>query len=228
MNYDWILFDADDTLFDFPAAERAALESAAGELGLDYSEELLALYSAKNRQVWRELERGEIDSAELRVRRFRLLFEELGDPVSSLDPALASRIFVRHLARGTALLAGAQALVTDLSSRYRLALVTNGLAEVQRPRIEASAINGAFESVFISEELGAAKPSRAFFDLVFSALGSPPRERVLLVGDSLTADVRGGLDYGLDTCWFDAKNAGTDLPVSYRITSLEELRAILL
>jgi 2-haloacid dehalogenase len=224
MKYKWILFDADDTLFDFPASEAKALRLTMNEVGIEFSPEILALYSGFNRQVWKELERGELDGAELRVKRFRLLFRELG---SSLDPVLVSPVYLRNLARGSELLPGAEELVAWLAGRCGLALVTNGLKDVQRPRIEASALRGRFERIFISEELGAAKPSRAFFEAVFEGLGRPAKAETLVVGDSLSSDMAGGIDYGIDTCWYNPAGAETDLPVTFRIGSLGELRLLL-
>ena len=134
---------------------------------------------------------------------------------------------MKNLALGTDLVEGAYAVVHRLKARFHLALVTNGLADVQRPRLEHSSLRDCFEHVFISEELGAAKPSAAYFAAVFGAIDNPPRERALIIGDSLTSDMQGGLDYGIATCWYNPAGAGTTLPVTYQIARLDELIGLL-
>ena len=155
-----------------------------------------------------------------RTKRFRLLFDEIG---LRLDPQAFSPIYLRNLSLGSNLLEGAKEVLTVLRTRYSLALVTNGLAEVQRPRLERSAIRDCFEHVFISEEIGAAKPEKAFFDAVFQAIGNPPENEVMIVGDSLAADMQGGLNYGMATCWYNPRLIATQLPVTYQIAELREL-----
>lgn len=224
MKYTWLLFDADDTLFDFPRAEANALRWTLEQSSLLFRPEFFAIYSRCNQQVWKEFERGEITTLELRVKRFRLFFQEAG---IAGDPQAASPLYLRNLALGADLLPGAEEVIRALRGRFRLALVTNGLKEVQRPRLERSALRDGFERVFISEEIGAAKPSRDYFEAVFRGIGNPPKQSVLLIGDSLTSDMRGGLDYGLDTCWYNPLGKTTDLPVTYQIAQLTELLALL-
>jgi 2-haloacid dehalogenase len=224
LSYLWLLFDADDTLFDFPRAEADALRRTLEQSGLAFERSAFEIYARVNLQVWKEFERGEISSQELRLKRFRVFFAETGLPG---DPQAVSPLYLKNLALGTALLPGADETVRTLKGRYRLALVTNGLADVQRPRLERSALKDCFEKVFISEEVGAAKPSAAFFDAVFGEIGQPPREQVLIIGDSLTSDMQGGLDYGIDTCWYNPDGKNTDLPVTFQIASLDALAGLL-
>jgi HAD superfamily hydrolase (TIGR01549 family) len=108
-----------------------------------------------------------------------------------------------------------------------MSVVTNGLSEVQRPRLESSAIAPYIEKLFISEEIGAAKPDPAFFEAVFRGIGGPPKSQVLIIGDSLTSDMQGGIDYGIDTCWYDPAWRASYLPVTYQIRDLRELPEIL-
>ena len=224
MKYRWLLFDADDTLFDYPAAEAQALRLTFEQSGAVYLPEYLEIYKTYNRQVWREYESSRISAVELRTKRFRLLFEEIG---LWLDPQAVSPQYLRNLARGSQLLDGAKEVLETLHTRYRMALVTNGLADVQRPRLDFSLIRDCFEHVFISEEIGAAKPEKAYFDAVFQTIGNPPENEVLIIGDSLTADMQGGLNYGMDTCWYNPKQATVTLPVTYQITELMELLSFL-
>ncbi len=224
MKYTWLLFDADHTLFDFPQAEFNALRRTLQQRNLPFRAEFFHTYSRYNQQVWEEFERGEITSLELRLKRFRLFIEEAG---LADDPEAISPLYLQNLALGTELLPGAEEVIRALQGRYRLALVTNGLKEVQRPRLERSALREAFEQIFISEEIGAAKPSRAYFEAVFRGLGHPPKKSVLLIGDSLTSDMRGGLDYGTDTCWYNPAGKTTDMQVTYQIARLTELLELL-
>ena len=222
MKYDWLLFDADDTLFDFGRAEANALKWTLEGSGLPFQPEYIPQYARFNQQVWGEFERGLLTSTELREKRFRLFFEAAG---LSADTAAVSQLYLRNLALGTDLHPGAHELVHGLQGRAHLALVTNGLKDVQRPRLERSSLRDCFEQVFISEEIGAAKPAGAFFEAVFNAIGHPPRASVLIIGDSLSSDIKGGLDYGIDTCWFNPLGKTTDLAVTYQIKELGELEA---
>jgi 2-haloacid dehalogenase len=224
LKYTWLLFDADDTLFNFPKAEANALKWTLEQAGLPFQPEFVGLYARFNQQVWQEFERGEVTSLELRVKRFRLFFNETH---LEGDPQAVSPLYLRNLALGTDLLEGADEVVHTVKGHYHLALVTNGLKDVQRPRLEGSTLRNCFEKVFISEEIGAAKPSRKYFNAVFHEIGQPPRESVLLIGDSLTSDMRGGVDYGIDTCWYNPKGKKTDLPITAQITKLEELLKLL-
>ena len=224
MKYTWLLFDADDTLFDFPKASANALEWTLEQCGLLFKPQFTELYWRFNQQVWEEFERGEITSLELRVRRFRLFFDETR---LNGDPETVSPLYLRNLALGVDLLDGAEEVIGALKERYRLALVTNGLKEVQRPRLEGSALRDCFEQVFISGEMGLAKPSRAYFDAVFAGIGQPPKESALIIGDSLTSDMQGGVNYGIDTCWYNPKGKTSDLTVTYKISHLKELISLL-
>ena len=220
MKYSWLLFDADETLFDYSTAETNALKMTLEQAGLAFQPDYFNLYGRFNRQVWQEFERGEIMQLELRTKRFRLFFEQAG---LEADPHAISAQYLRNLGLQTDLLPGAERVVLALKARHPLALVTNGLAEVQLPRLEHSRLAGCFEQVFISELLGAAKPSAAYFDAVFDAIGRPPRKQVLIVGDSLTADMQGGLDYGMATCWYNPGGKSTELAVTHQIARLDEL-----
>ncbi|GAB4501419.1 MAG: YjjG family noncanonical pyrimidine nucleotidase [Anaerolineales bacterium] len=232
MKYATLLFDLDDTLFDFRKSEAEALRRTLETLDIPFLPAYVEIYAACNQQVWREFERGEISSEELRVKRFALFFEKVAQisdlPPARFDPQTASPLYLQNLALGAYLLPGAEALIRSLRPLCRLALVTNGIAEVQRSRLALSPLADSFTAgLYISEEIGAAKPSAAYFQAVFAALGDPPRETVLLIGDSLSSDMQGGLNAGIDTCWFNPRRAPGSLPVTYQIQRLEELPALL-
>lgn len=225
MRYDWVFFDADGTLFDYPAAEAAALRGAFAGCGLRFDSGVGPLYSEINAAIWREYELGEITQGRLRTERFERLFERLG---MSADPAEFSRRYLVILGGQTALLDGAEAIVRGLHGKLGLLLLTNGLADVQRPRFAASAIGEFFSEIVISEEVGVAKPDPAIFDLAFDRIGRPPRSSVLVVGDSLTSDVAGGIAAGIDTCWYNPAGVanGHGVEPTYEIRALADLLEI--
>ena len=231
--YELLLLDADETLFDFRRAEAFALERAFAERGLAATTEAIARYDAINKEIWRRFERGEIDQATLKVERFALLFADMG---VGLDASDFSERYLEWLGRGSFLLPGAEELCSRLAARYRLAIVTNGIAKVQRPRFEASPIRRHFEAIVISEEVGAAKPQPAIFARACEAMGIFDKSKVLMIGDSLSSDIAGGAAYGIDTCWLSwgapAPAAG-DWPVvgapapTYIVRDLAELGTLL-
>ncbi len=220
MKYSWLLFDADGTLFDYSRAEGIALRETLEQVGVRYLAEYLAIYQKYNQQVWGEFEHGEIDPVELRTKRFRLLFDEEG---IACDPEAFSPLYLKNLASCSELFEGVTELISSLHERHHLAVITNGLKDVQQPRLQRSAISRYIEKLFISEEIGAAKPEPAFFETVFREIGQPARSKVLIIGDSLTADMQGGITFGIDTCWYNPDHRTTDLPVTYQIHSLREL-----
>jgi FMN phosphatase YigB (HAD superfamily) len=176
MPYSWLLFDADGTLFDYDGAEVAALTAAWEATGLEPPPGLVDTYRRINGSLWKAYEAGGIGQPELQVERFRLLTGELDRPA---DPIRLSRDYLRHLALQARLLAGARELLDWARERFRLALVTNGIPEVQRPRIGRSGLDRIFPVVVVSGEVGAAKPAPEIFDRALRLMGGPPREEVL-------------------------------------------------
>ena len=226
MRYRWLLFDADGTLFDYDTAEAVALEATWDGLGLARPPGLVATYRRINAALWKVYETGGITQPALQVERFVRLLAELED---AADPAALSRDYLVELARQTFLLPGARELLEWARDRFGLALITNGIPEVQRPRIRRSGFDRLFPVVVISGEEGVAKPAPEIFDIAMRRMGGPPREEVLLIGDSLSSDVRGGVDYGIDTCWYNP--AGLELgdgpEPRHEVRRLAELREIL-
>jgi YjjG family noncanonical pyrimidine nucleotidase len=225
LSYEWIFLDADGTIFDYDAAEAAAIEGAFDACGLSYEPSIGARYSEINAAIWREFERGEISQEALAIERFRRLFEEIG---VAAETAGFSQHYLRVLGRQAGLLDGAESVVHGLASRARLLLLTNGIAEVQRPRFDAAPICGAFDEILISGEVGLAKPDPAIFNLALQRAGDPDRNRVLMVGDNLVSDIAGGAGSGLDTCWYNPKGApnGHGVKPTYEIRRLDEIIGI--
>lgn len=225
--YRWLLFDADGTLFDYDRAEQAALAQAFGQIGARFEAGHLAAYRRINQEVWRALERGQISPDALKVRHFELLFKAMGIDHS---PASFSALYLAALADCSELVDDAQEVLQSLKNKYRMAVVTNGLQAVQRRRLDRSAIRDCITEVIISEEIGAAKPSREFFDTTFARLGNPPKQEVLMIGDNWSSDIQGGVEYGIATCWFNPSRQPrpNGLPIIREISSLRELTEWLL
>lgn len=197
--YQWLLFDADDTLFDYARAEANALQAVFDEFALPFDARALELYREFNRQLWLRFEKREVTGAEVRVRRFALLFDALR---LTEPPGLADR-YIDHLAAQTTLTRGARETLDALHHTRRIAIITNGMTRVQRARLAQSAIAPYISELIISEEIGAAKPAPEIFAHAFARMGQPRKEQVLMIGDSLTSDMQGGAGFGIDTCWYN-------------------------
>jgi 2-haloacid dehalogenase len=225
VRYNWVLFDADGTLFDYDRAEAQALRATFADAGHPFEPGHAEVYRQVNGALWRAFERGEIAQAVLKVRRFEQLLAAVG---MEADAAAFSRRYLENLGLAADLVPGAERVVRALHGRVGLVLITNGLKQVQRSRFARSPIGGCFAEVVISEEVGAAKPDARIFDAAFERMGCPPKKEVLIVGDSLTSDMRGGNDYGIDTCWFNPSQAPRPdgVEVCYEIHDLDEVLAI--
>ena len=221
-HYPWLFFDADGTLFDYNRAEATAFRKAFELLQLQFEAGYLEAYQKINRHLWQALERNEITPADLRVRRFEQLLEALQLTGSAED---LNMTYVEQLGLCTDLMDGAYEILKTLSKTSRIVIVTNGLEAVQRSRLERSAIQPFIAELIISEQVGAAKPHPAFFEAAFTRTGNPSKDEVLIVGDSLTSDMQGGINYGIDTCWYNPEREPRpeDLSVTYEIRDLREL-----
>lgn len=226
MKFDIVLFDADGTLFDFKTAERRALTEMLASIGFTADEGACRCYHTINEALWRRYEHAEISREELRVGRFRLF---LGEMRLSADPTWCSEEYLSRLAKGADLLPGAEALCRALAPHMRLCLATNGISAVQRERLSLSPLNGLISDLFISEEIGFPKPDIRYFECVLSHLGAEDRSRVVMLGDSLTADIRGAQNAGIAACWFspDSADPGGVTP-DWFVTRLEDFIPIAL
>ena len=218
-----ILLDLDDTLLDFRTAEKQALSKTLCHFGIEPMEERLTRYSEINRQHWKMLERGEVTRSELRVRRYRVFLEELG---VDCDPAEMACRYESQLRQEYAVLPGAMELLEALRPHYRLYAVTNGSTENQKGRLQGSGVGAYFDEVFISQEVGHDKPSKAYFDHCFAHIPDFRKEETVIVGDSLSSDITGGKHAGIATVWFAPGGQESDLP-DVTIRSLEELPELL-
>lgn len=222
MKYTTILFDADDTLFDFGAAEHEAITSVLRGYGLPSGNDVISEYSRINLGFWKMLERGEIKKDELKIRRFEAFCEHFGFRVNATDMAHA---YMDALSKQNQLKDGSIEICERLYGKCRLYIITNGIKFIQEGRFSRSPIRKYFENVFISETVGYDKPSVKYFEAVAEAIPDFDKEKTLVVGDSLTSDIKGGINFGLDTCWFNpnGKARPEGMEITYEIKSLDEI-----
>ena len=221
--YDVVLFDFDHTLFDSDASQAGAYEATARAAGLTDPDRWFPVFDRLNRELWLAVERHEISPNEVRHLRFERFVAETG---LAADPDDLAELYVETLAAEGGLYGGVLDLVDRLARHARLAVVTNGLGDVQRPRLHRTGLAHRLDAIVVSGEVGTAKPGTAIFDLVFAALGDPDRRRALMVGDSLSSDIQGGVNAGVDTCWFaraDAAPGPGEPQPTHRIGRLDEL-----
>lgn len=221
-----VLFDLDDTLFDFHKAEKIALTKTLVHFGIDPTEEILALYSTINAAHWKRLELGEISREEVKVGRYRELFKTIG---VECDPVKATAYYESMLAIGHYFMPGAPELLEELYRKYRLYIVSNGTAKVQEGRIGSSGIAKYMDGIFISQILGANKPDKQFFDICFAEIPDFSLSETVIIGDSLSSDIKGGINAGITTVWFNPKGIenDNDIKPDYTIKELSEVPGLL-
>ena len=222
---EFLLLDLDDTILDFHKAERIALSKTIRDFGVEPSEQVLNRYHRINKWHWEQLELGVMTRDQVLVGRFAQLFEELGMEV---DAAACMKQYEHNLSIGHYFLPGAEEAVKRLKEKYRLFLVSNGTATVQHSRLTSAGLYPYFEQVFISQEIGYNKPDKAYFDRCFERIPGFAPEKALMVGDSLTSDIKGGINAGLKTVWVNPahKDCGSIRP-DYEIEGLSQLEALL-
>lgn len=203
MKYTQFLLDADETIFDFIQASKSSLQFSLEHYSIPYSPEIYVLFKKFNDGVWREYERGEIDKAQLRVRRFERFFSALG---VCADAKAVDGLYFKTLCNAGVLLEGAEEFLNALSVRGKIHLLTNGTTAAQKGRIAASGINSYLSNVFISDELGIAKPRKEFFDIVLQTIACD-KSKCIMIGDSLSSDILGANNAGIDCIWFNPSHS---------------------
>ena len=222
---EFLLLDLDDTILDFHKAERIALSKTFRDFGLEPAEDVLDLYHKINKWHWEQLELGTMTRDQVLVNRFGALFEKVG---MTVDPAACAKSYESNLGIGHYFLPGAEEAVKRLSERCRLFLVSNGTATVQHSRLTSAGLYPYFEQVFISQEIGYNKPEKAYFDRCFERIPGFAPEKALMVGDSLTSDIKGGINAGLKTVWVNPQHKPCgDIRPDYEIEGLSDLEGLL-
>lgn len=226
MKYRTLLFDVDDTLLDFQAAETEALHRLFASEKLTLTPKLEQDYKTMNEAMWRAYEVGSLTREEVVNQRFGKFFGNIGRQVDSV--AMEER-YRFYLDQGHQLLGNSYGIVQDLSKKADLYLVTNGTSSTQYQRLTASGLLPFFKQTFISEDIGSQKPTRAFFTYVFQHIPDFDKKTAVIIGDSLTSDIQGGIAAGIDTVWLNAggKVNGSGILPTYEIKKLEELYLIL-
>ena len=227
--YTCVLLDVDNTLLDFDAAERQALTDMLAEYELPHAEAAYDTYHKVNRELWDSLAKGQLNKQKLFQIRFSRFMQAMQLPDNGKGKAMNDR-YEELLATHADLLPGALTALEELSEVATLALVSNGAIAVQESRIAASGIDRYMDGIYISEKVGAAKPSAKLFEHAFRDLGITNKSRVLMVGDDLLADIKGGLNAGVDTCWFNPGNLENKSGITpkYTVSSYEELYRIVM
>lgn len=221
-HYRYVLFDADNTLFDFYRAEKAALCDALAGIGIVADAETVETYSKINDRMWKMLERGEISKTALRTKRFEEFCDHYG---IQTDVGALAKAYTDFLATKAFLMEGAVETCRMLAAHCELYIITNGIQSVQKGRFTRSPLVPFFKGLFVSEELGFEKPNPAYFAEVARRIPGFATQAALVVGDSLSSDIAGGIAAGIDTCWVNPvhKAAPADLPITYTVSRLEEV-----
>ena len=227
MPYRTILFDADNTLMDFSRSEHDALWDCLIARGLPCNDAIIARYAAINDEFWKMLECGKIEREALRIGRFAKFIQEFG---FACDPQALADDYMAALSTKSYLMDGALELCQNLYGKCRLYLITNGNTRVQEGRFNPSPLAPLFEDVFISEDMGCAKPEKAYFDAVAARIPHFDPADTLVVGDSLTSDIQGGINAHLATCWYNphGKPVPAGMPIDYVARTFPEIQAIIL
>lgn len=227
--YRFLFWDVDQTLLDFKKSESYALRETFGRFGREVDDGAVSLYSGINEGLWKRFERGEIGKEELKLERFRLLFQEIG--ITEIGLQDFQDVYQALLGSVCYYLDDSYTLCMELKENYRQYVVSNGVSVTQRRKMELSGFGELMDGVFISEEIGAPKPQRAFYEFCFSRIPAFAPEAALAVGDSLSSDILGARAAGIDACWYNPSG----LPFSgnpedapdYTIQNLREIKKIL-
>lgn len=223
-----ILWDIDGTLLDFNAAEKVALRMLFEKFGLgECTDEMIARYSKINVRYWERLERQELSKPEILVGRFRDFFDEYGID-TSIVPAFNEEYQVR-LGDTITFKDKSYDIVKSLCGRFKQYVVSNGTVAAQTNKLKRSGLGVLFDGVYLSEEVGYEKPNLLFFEKIFSEISEKDKAKILIVGDSLTSDMQGGINAGIVTCWYNPSNSPLreGFNVDYEIGDLHEIYRVL-
>lgn len=225
--YKYLLFDVDNTLLDFNLGERCALESVLAHYPLSFTDEVYQRYHKINDDLWKLLEKGGIEKSRLRVVRFETLFNEFGFAGAEIAKDISVE-FMEEMTEQAQIMDGAIEVLEALYQKYELCIITNASAQTQQKRLGKTPFHKYFKKYFISDDMGVHKPQREFFEKVVADIGSSNLSEYLVIGDSLTSDIKGAVDFGIDSCYFDRNCVGSgELSPTYTINRLTDLLNIL-
>lgn len=232
--YSYLIFDADHTLLEYCADEKDAFVRLYNELHLPITEQLLQESRILSEENWTKVGLYEVEKQEIQARYHELyrshvtgIFEEIFNKYGcTYSPLLAGERFLTYLRHGGNYMPNAQEVVKTLSKKYRLAVATNGLTDIQQGRLKG--LNEYFSDIYVSETVNAIKPTKAFFQAILNSANARPDE-CFMIGDSLSSDVAGALGAGIDACWYNplGKENTTQIQPTYTIKNLDELLTIL-
>ena len=223
--FEFLFIDLDDTILDFQKAEHIALKKTLQEFGVEPTEATCSRYSQINREHWEALERKELTREQVLVGRFATLFREVG---VEADAEKCARCYEGNLSIGHYFLPGARETVESLAKKYKLYLASNGTKKVQTTRLESAAIGAFFQDIFISQDMGADKPALAYFERCFARIPGFDPQKAMIVGDSLSSDIQGGINAGIATCWVNPTHKiASNVKPDYEIESLSQLETLL-
>lgn len=223
--YELVLLDADGTLFDYEKAEAFALKNMLEYFNVLYSENMLRMYKQKNDAIWKEFENKKIDAESLKSERFRRFFETAH---IDADHREAGKKYLDFLRQADFQFDQSLEAMKYLKSRYKIVIITNGLTYVQEKRIGESDLMKFADSLIISESIGIPKPYKGIFDSAFASVSHSDRDSSIIIGDSFSSDIMGGINYGIDTCWISAgRNYNYDIKPDYIIEHIGLVRNIL-
>lgn len=221
-----VLLDLDNTLIDFNECARHSIINSFKKHGFTYTDDVFKTFITENVKIWKRLEKGEITKADLRADRWNIILGKLG---IDYDGTIIEEEFENGVAQGAYAVEGAYELLDYLYPKYELYIVSNGFRFVQESRLKIGDFRKYFKDIFLSEDIGVQKPAKEFFDYCFKKLEMPPKEDVILIGDSLSADIIGGLNYGIDCIWFN-KNGdelSENIKPTYIVNKLKDIEKIL-
>ena len=219
MQFEWIVFDADETLFHF-VAYQGLKKMFADEWDTDFTSDDFKQYQTTNQPLWVAYQDGEIDATALKHRRFSLWAERLG-----VSPEVLNRQYLNGMAAISTMMPHAAALLTSLKGQAQLAIITNGFEDMQSARLAKHGLSERFAHVIISEQVGVAKPDPEIFDAAYQKMGCPEKSKVLMVGDNVQSDILGAGRFGFQTCWVNHHQAQlpSDIACDYQVAHLGQL-----
>jgi len=227
LKYKWVLFDADNTLFDFHASSEIAFHQSFKHHGIESDDNIYNSFREINLRTWKAYDENKLSHEEIKRVRFQSLFDQHG--IRGIDPLDFNSLYFERLVHNARYVEWALELLDLLDGKVRLAIITNGMKEVQRPRLLYCGLMDRFDLVVISGEIGLSKPNRSFFQYVFERMDFPDKKEVLVVGDNIFADIKGGNDFGFDTAWFNPHLTANQngIEADFEIASLKELKTII-